>query len=353
MSAATFAPSFKASKVRQPHYNYTTRNTQPHPPTKHADRRHELASGAGEQVNTILAKASRFDQDIQRPQEEVIASGIFAMAAETALQVAKKLAQGGKTFTPADFVRHLKAHYVDDANAQEVGAQDPTAFNWNLLGRKFARFFRAVPGSSHMVGPMAAVPKPKKKAAQRRARAPVAPVVRPDEISTVVEEKQETDRNMMKMWEVLGEQPGATAEMLRLVVNHKSFAQTTENLFTLSFMVSGGKVTLKRSDDGILVTRCSGGPKAKEDDRMQFVVALDMELWEEWCTVVDEKDVLMPHREGYHGGGGSGRQQPQRVEEEEEEEDEEQQKQKKSGGGGRRGGSGSTSGPAAKKRRSG
>lgn len=47
---------------------------------------------------------------------------------------------------------------------------------------------------------------------------------------------QETDRIMEEMYSVL--EKHQTVGWLELVMNHKDFSQTVENIFTLSFLVS-------------------------------------------------------------------------------------------------------------------
>ena len=59
-------------------------------------------------------------------------------------------------------------------------------------------------------------------------------------------DKQETDRNYEDMWRQLRSVVGIgqRVQLIKLVCNHRSFAQTVENIFTLSFLVScyGGPV---------------------------------------------------------------------------------------------------------------
>ena len=60
-------------------------------------------------------------------------SEVFALVTECGLAFVNKLARGGKAYTPADFVRRLKARFVPDDDAQVRGAEDPYAFDWWAL----------------------------------------------------------------------------------------------------------------------------------------------------------------------------------------------------------------------------
>lgn len=207
------------------------------------------------------------------------------------------------------------ARYVDDPDAQATAAVDPSAFNWAAVTASRMRgWFVPCPISYHMLGPMAAVPKPKRAVGQRRKRQPLGQAVRPDDIDNINnEEKQETDKNMEVMWNILRqkERENKPVHLLELVMNHASFSQTVENLFTLSFLVKDNKVELKHSDQGVMVSvarrpdqkqsTADGGPpvvKEKEDkERVQFVVSVNYDEWEIWKRVVHVDKVLMPHRE--------------------------------------------------------
>jgi hypothetical protein len=78
-----------------------------------------------------------------------------------------------------------------------------------------------------------------RKAIIRQKRAAAEAVLHPDELQDIhEEEKQETDRNMENMWRQLKRvTPGSSVCLTHLVCNHSSFAQTVENIFTLSFLV--------------------------------------------------------------------------------------------------------------------
>ena len=91
-----------------------------------------------------------------------------------------------------------------------------------------------------------------RKVAQRRAKDPVAPMVRPDEVEDAAAGQQsmvaENARNLKVMRKVL--QQLGVVDAMELVYNGASFAQTVENMFTLSFMVHGGLVMLTKGAGG-------------------------------------------------------------------------------------------------------
>ena len=146
-----------------------------------------------------------------------------------------------------------------------------------------------------------------RKAAQRRPRDEKAPQARPDALDDALETgtaQAETERAMKAMRRVVRAHAGGV-DAFTLCYNGASFAQTVENLFTLSFLVKDGRVELKRGpgDRGVLVTMADDQPVA-EDFRsgraaaMQFVFRLDVADWEAARPRMP-KQPLMPHREPY------------------------------------------------------
>lgn len=65
------------------------------------------------------------------------------------LQTCSVVLQG---HTAKDFLRRLKAQYVSSSQAQDDGADDPSAFNWAQMGFDVGHMFRPVPGIFCMVG---------------------------------------------------------------------------------------------------------------------------------------------------------------------------------------------------------
>ncbi|GAB4820960.1 hypothetical protein N2152v2_008006 [Parachlorella kessleri] len=279
-----------------------------------------MAALTGDQQE-ILKETDDLHRRVQKPREQALDSELFAFITEVGSEHVTKLARGGKSYTVGDFIRRLKAHYVHDADAQELGAADPSAFDWAAVGRVVARLFKPAPVVFHMLGPMDARPKEKRQVVRQKRKAQVGEAVRPEEVEQIGDqEKQETDKNMEEMWGVLKER-GGRVNLLNLVLNHRSFAQTVENLFTLSFLVRDQRVELQSSEAGTEVVvrtkAAAGGQKsAGEKERVQFVISLDIEEWEGWCSVVAPSDCLMRHRPEHHQQEAGLQQQQQQLEQE-------------------------------------
>ena len=60
----------------------------------------------------------------------------------------------------------------------------------------------------------------------------------------MVQEKRETERNMEAMWKIVKEAPPEGLGFLEMVLNHRSFPQTAENIFSLSFLVRSSLLSL-------------------------------------------------------------------------------------------------------------
>lgn len=104
-------------------------------------------------------------------------------------------------------------------------------------------------------------------------------------------------------------------------VNPRSFGQTVENLFYISFLIKEGSVGLNFDDRGLPTLGCAGREHGEEEEeegeqpahgssRNQAVFALDFDVWEAIVESHGIKRCLIPHRaeevydDGVLGEGG-------------------------------------------------
>lgn len=225
-------------------------------------------------------------------------------------------------------------------NAEEDDEENDEQLNWAHLGRHACFPNNARPCvPSFLLGPLS-VQKKTRQQTQRRARearANPANATRPQALVEEDLEKQETanltvickeierllGRTQSKGWEacekVQEEREDMTKdEALELMisngisddgcvplfdfcVNPKSFGQTVENLFYVSFLIKEGSVGLNFDGRGLPTLGCAGkepeeGQQAKGSSRNQAVFALDFDMWEAIIESYGIKKSLIPHR---------------------------------------------------------
>ncbi|KAK8102826.1 hypothetical protein PG984_015972 [Apiospora sp. TS-2023a] len=237
---------------------------------------------------------------------------------------------------------------VDEDDEENGDAGDP--FNWEHLGR-FASCTQArrpaTPG--FLLGPLS-VEKKIRKVVKRSA--PFRPgnlqEVRPEVLNaediqqnengdlagicktvlerliyveqTAQEEAQNAfDANEDEMMAEIMHRNGLRAnggiDLLRFVVNPKSFGQTVENMFYVSFLIRDAKIKLEYDDDGFAtlvpidteeVEQNAGRQTARQ--RQQAVFHLDMDVWRDIVEVYNIREPLIEHRreEKVKGPGARG-----------------------------------------------
>ncbi|KAI1351023.1 hypothetical protein F5Y01DRAFT_131937 [Xylaria sp. FL0043] len=89
-------------------------------------------------------------------------------------------------------------------------------------------------------------------------------------------------------------------DLLKFVVNPKSFGQTVENMFYVSFLIRDGAVQIEFDESGLPTLQPTAGqdPSATKRDtqRHQAVLSIDMQMWREIIDAFDITEPIIEHR---------------------------------------------------------
>lgn len=190
------------------------------------------------------------------------------------------------------------------------------AFDWAAMGVAAATCYRASACAAidFMLG---AVEAPKIKAkVQRapRAKQALAVQLQPENIYTrKQDDTNETSKLTEAMFELVEAHNGAP--YAHFVLNHESFAQTVENMFSVAMLVGNAKVALRKQEEwGMSVHLVKGGgAAASKAEPAQMVLNMNYDVWGSLKGAVAPDDCLTPHRAAIalafqpDGVGGKGK----------------------------------------------
>ncbi|KAL2260810.1 hypothetical protein VTK26DRAFT_5070 [Humicola hyalothermophila] len=103
-------------------------------------------------------------------------------------------------------------------------------------------------------------------------------------------------------------------DLLRFVVNPRSFGQTVENMFYVSFLIREGSVKLDFDKHGLPAIEpvrkdsTADSSRSKAAQRHQAIMSIDMATWRDIIDAFDIKEPMIPHRreEEPQGPGARG-----------------------------------------------
>ncbi|KAF2742848.1 Nse4-domain-containing protein [Sporormia fimetaria CBS 119925] len=103
----------------------------------------------------------------------------------------------------------------------------------------------------------------------------------------------------------------AAVSLFDFVVNPKSFGQTVENLFYISFLIREGNVQVLMDDEGLPLLvpaekRTIEEQRKKNIQKHQAVFSLDWPTWKKLIQAFDIKEPLIPHRVPEETNVGTG-----------------------------------------------
>ncbi|KAL9598365.1 MAG: hypothetical protein Q9219_004527 [cf. Caloplaca sp. 3 TL-2023] len=243
-----------------------------------------------------------------------------------------------RTQNASSAARRQRRNTDGDDSSAEAGFDEGDEFNWSWLGSRACFPYNVRPPMpSFLLGPLA-VQKKVRKQTQRRERLQrrdPRDATRPEEIKVRDLEKAESSNlstlcknihtllkektwegqsalNDVNLAEGSEEEYSAVAKLHGLsengqmsffpfVINPKSFGQTVENLFYVSFLIRDGDVGVGQGDDNlptlVPLERKSRDEQAAGAKKHQAVFHLDFETWEDLIDAFEIKQSVIPHRE--------------------------------------------------------
>lgn len=144
--------------------------------------------------------------------------------------------------------------------------------------------------------PKVKVRKPREK---KKAQDPLGPELQPEVMDTnQQDDSNETSKLTEAMHSVIeekGRQP-----WVFYVLDHQSFAQTVENMFSVSMLLGNAKAALVPDDEwGMCVQlpeRGGGGQRSVKPEQSQMVINLNNVVWERMKRAVRPDQCLTKHR---------------------------------------------------------
>ncbi|KAI3793715.1 hypothetical protein L1987_36336 [Smallanthus sonchifolius] len=269
------------------------------------DKKDEISAVSSKKFLSIINEVDGMHHLVNKPREQVSDAEALRDLANTLVTSIRVHSTGN--VTPSIFISSLITEY---GKKRKIGGTESVQIRWKDIGLQVSPVLMICKGSSTMLGPMKLEAKPPKVSVSRKRRRLVkVEKVKPEELeSTVSKEKTETEKIIATMFDILRNNKNVRLE--NLVLNRKSFAQTVENLFALSFLVKDGRVVILVDDDGSHYVSPRNAPASslitsRKVVYSHFIFRLDFNDWKLMMRLMAEDSELMPHRTKLNPCGGS------------------------------------------------
>ncbi|KDP24616.1 hypothetical protein JCGZ_25532 [Jatropha curcas] len=257
--------------------------------------REDIGKFDSDKFKSVFHEVQSLHQQVQKPREQIVdAEALFGIT--NSLLVSVK-AHGSDGITASDFVSCLLKDFGQQGGPGSC-AEAVRDIVWNKIGAAASHVFRTGPGCCTMIGPMDAELKTRKTVVRKHEKPTTS--AQPEEVGgNLGEKRRDTDLNMATMFNILKNRKIVKLE--NLVLNRNSFAQTVENLFTLSFLVKDGRAEIKVNENGwhLVSPRNAASAMAVASGEVvyrHFVFRLDFKDWQLMASSVGLGEEVMPNR---------------------------------------------------------
>ncbi|KAJ2557976.1 hypothetical protein EV175_001036, partial [Coemansia sp. RSA 1933] len=260
-----------------------------------ATRKNEYLSGNTELLIEDLERANELYQGVNTTTEGVLDSYFLRLSADIGAQRAHQMRVDSAAFDSLDYIEKVREMLyrggTGNADEQQVLGTDP---DWGAIGDVAGQFSRQPPRFSCIYGPLMTEAKARKARVKRQNgedRAGRGGTSQEAKIETMGEsdvKKQEnqTTKLVQKIHKILAQV--GPINLFELVINPRSFAQSVENIFYVSFLIRDGKAFIDDESGQPMIEACE--PPQQDDylsglTKKQLIFSLDYATWREITDV--------------------------------------------------------------------
>ncbi|CAL5013429.1 unnamed protein product [Urochloa decumbens] len=255
--------------------------------------------------DAAMDRIEKLHEKVQRPLEQLADGEALLNLSEVPVSSAKVENRDGPT--PSEFVAALLRKFGVTPTPLHDSSE---SISWSSLGGAVSPLFMTATGCQTMNGPMDLAIKEKEPihVVRRQSGRLDSKPTKPDELAPDQVESNDTDKNASVMFAIGNDRyPMRRVKLEHLVLNQRSFAQTVENIFALSFLVKDGTAEIRVDGSGDHFVAPKNAPAATLIDsgkvvNSQFVFRFDKKDWQVMRRIVKPGEELLPDRNSYCGG---------------------------------------------------
>ncbi|ORX60218.1 hypothetical protein BCR36DRAFT_408578 [Piromyces finnis] len=251
-----------------------------------------------------IATGDKLYKRVNRTQEATLDSQFLLASAEIGARQVESIKLAGENFDTEEWINKLLTVMGgrQDINIKQENNETVNLdlLNWEIIGKRAEPYFDKVPKIDNMIGPLSTEQK-EKKTVVRHARENKNSVnlKKPQELrkEDIQQQENETTKNVVQISRIL--EKAGRVNLFEFIINPKSFSQTVENIFYLSFLIRDGKAFLDEDNDELIIERSD--PPDEEDymhgiKKKQFVLEIDYQTWKDIIETYDIKESMIPTR---------------------------------------------------------
>ncbi|KAG9244299.1 Nse4 C-terminal-domain-containing protein [Calycina marina] len=332
------------------------------------ENRSDFLAAESTGLKDILTASNSLSKKVKQTSDATIDSRLLVSTADLSYKRAVALVSGdiSQSMDVEEFISRSKA-YMRQGGVPNIATQSSTqrrrrpsdeeedeedgdTLNWEYLGRNACLPFNSRPAiSGFLLGPLS-VEKRARKVAVRRAALKQSAVheSRPEVLKAGDIERNENENLTVLCRQIIERLKKMTRDAVQrvedevetiqgdvsddqaqdimtkyhvsdfsglayfpFVINPKSFGQTIENMFYVSFLIRDGKLAIQEGNDAMPYLVIMNGGEEPENDgdpaKQQAVMSLDMEQWEELIELFGIMEPMIKHRdEAVHTSNAKG-----------------------------------------------